>query len=242
MNCQDYQDLIVIRIYGELSGEQERTLQSHIRECPECSRMAERFVEHSAILSHTEPDSHPDWDASWRTISEKSFRKPGKDRRALLRLPRPVWVAASVAAVFILGFFAGKQFVFRGPGASSTDLAALDRADSPYVQYADDLEPLLIGFLNRRDTTYRPEAEQLRRIERLLIQDMLLQTRLMKQSADLHADLKMLEFLEDLELILLGMANLRAGDGESLEHLQQIIRDKNLKFKLRSLSQSGALL
>lgn len=242
MNCQDYQDLIVIRVYGELDREQERTLQSHIRECPECGRMAERFAQHSGILTRPESEALPDWDSSWRTISEKAFPESRKTWWALPRLPRPVWVAASVALVFVLGFFAGKQFVFRSPAAAVSGLASLGQADSPFVRYADDLEPLLIGFLNRSGQSLQPEAEQLRRIENLVIQDMLLQTRLLKQLADQHTSPEMLEFLEDLEVILLGMANLRAGDQESLGQLQKIIREKNLKFKLRSLSQSGALL
>jgi hypothetical protein len=242
MNCQDYQDFIVIRIYGELNQEQEQKLQAHIRECPECSRMAERLAQHSGILTGPEPEAHPDWDTSWRTISEKSFPKSRKKWGALPRLPKPVWVAASVAAVFVLGFFAGKQFVFRSSVTASSGLAALARTDSPFVRYADDLEPLLIGFLNRTGQNPQPEAEQLQRIQSLVIQDMLLQTRLLRHLAAQHTDPALLEFLEDLEVILVGMANLRSGDQESLSQLQTIIREKNLKFKLRSLSQSGALL
>lgn len=242
MNCQDYQDLIVIRVYGELTDEQERTLRTHIQQCQECSRMAQRFAQHSGLLSRPEPEELPDWDASWRAISKQSFPASRKAWGLLQRLPKPVWAAASVVLVFVLGFFAGKQFVFRGPAAASAGLVSLDQADSPFARYADDLEPLLIGFLNRTDQNLQPEAEQLRRIENLVIQDMLLQTRLLKHLTDRHTNAEMLEFLEDLEVILLGMANLRSGDRESLDQLQKIIREKNLKLRLRSLSQSGALL
>jgi len=237
MNCNECRNLIVVRIYGGLEPAGDKELQTHIRECGECRRMYTRFEDHTSILAGADPEALPDWEASWRTIAGRAF--PGRNEgRVRWSIPRPVLAVASLVLVFILGALVGRQLLFREPYTASSEMLALQGSGIALERYADDLDPILTGFMNRTASAEVEEASRIAQIERLLIQDMLIQTRLLKHLMDQTDDPALPELLDDLELILVGMANLQSGDEESLSHLQEIIREKDLKFKLRAFIRS----
>jgi hypothetical protein len=241
MNCKECRNLMVIRIYGRMESAEEEELQTHVRGCGECRLMYTRFEEHTSILAGADPETLPDWEASWRTIAGGAFPE-GKPGRVGWSIPRPLLAAATLVLVFILGALAGRQLLFRGSHAASPEMLALQGSGLALERYADDLDPILTGFMNRTAASDVEEASRLAQIERLLIQDMLIQTRLLKHLMGQTDDPALPEFLDDLELILVGMANLQSGDEESLSQLQEIIREKGLKLKLRAFIRAESTL
>lgn len=241
MKCQDFESLIVIRIYGSLDAQQEGELEKHLQQCGECRQIFLRLQDHTGILAAPDPAKEPDWERSWQTIAEKAVKKE-KTRTSLFPLSKPVLAALSLAAVFVLGFLAGKKFFFEAPGDQPFPILAIRPADSPLQNYADTLEPLLIGFLNRTSSAYLSEARELQRIESRVVQDMLIQTLLLRQLVSETSHPLLWELLDDLELILRTMANLRPDDQESFNQLQTAIREKEIKIKLRTLLSSQSIL
>lgn len=241
MNCKECRNLMVVRIYGRLESAEEQELQTHVRGCGECRLMYNRFEEHTSILAGADPETLPDWEASWLTIEGGAFpeRKSGRIKWSI---PRPVLAAATLVLVFILGTMVGRQLLFRGSQAASPEMLALQGSGAALERYADDLGPILTGFMNRTASSDVEEASRIAQLERLLIQDMLIQTRLLKHLMDQTDDPALPELLDDLELILVGMANLQSGDEESLSHLQEIISEKGLKSKLRAFIRSESTL
>jgi len=78
--------------------------------------------------------------------------------------------------------------------------------------------------------------EALSKAESRLLGDLLLQTRILKQLIARRNDPQALRLIDDLEMILVGLSNLKAGDRESREFLNRMIEDKDLKFRLKILS------
>ena len=111
MKCKDSKNLMVIRIYGSLDSQQENELDTHLQQCQECRQAFLSTQDHAGILAERDPKQEPDWDRSWQIIAEKTA-KNAKIRRPLLFLPKPVLAALSLMIVFVLGFLAGKKFLF----------------------------------------------------------------------------------------------------------------------------------
>ena len=241
MKCKQCKDLMIVRIYGSLDTRQENVLEKHLQQCCECQQIFLSMKDHKRILAIKDPEKEPDWDRSWQIIAGKAIKRE-QGRRSLFPVPQPVLVAISLVIVFVLGFLAGKRFLFDPSGKQPSQIPAIRQAESPLRNFADTLEPLLIGFLNRTSSAYLSEARELQRIETLVVQDMLIQTRLLRQLISEENDPHLWELLDDLELVLRTMANLRPDDQESLNQLQTVIREKEIKLKLRTLLSSQSLL
>jgi hypothetical protein len=223
MNCQKAKDLITIGIFGKLTPEQRRELDDHIKDCPECARLAEK----SAPLLDRRREKEappPDLDKSWRAISAETLER----RRPRVVKPVRKWAlaAASLLVVFILGYFAGKMVLSDGKEIPSGSAAI-----PSLTAYADNLRPVLINFLNSREEA----PPEIRKLESRIIGDMLQQTRMLKDLAARAGDRGKLELLQDLEFILISMNNLQPDDRESARHLARMIRDKDISLKLREL-------
>ena len=80
MNCKECRNLMVVRIYGRLESAEEQELQTHVRGCGECRLMYNRFEEHTSILAGADPETLPDWEASWLTIEGGAFPERKSER------------------------------------------------------------------------------------------------------------------------------------------------------------------
>lgn len=226
MNCEKAKNLITIGIYGKLTSEQRKELESHLNRCPECARLYEKSA---PLMNHRIEDKEipsPDMDKSWKVISEQ-FQSHRRSSR-IIPSPRRVLVASSLLLVFILGYFAGKEVLKTGPkdftGESVTALSL--------ASYADHLKPVLINFLNQG----RKEIpENIRRLEKEIISDMLFQTRLLKELSSQNGNPEMLDLLQDMEFILVSMSNLESGKQEEAQHLIRMIQEKNISLRLKEL-------
>ncbi len=226
MNCEKTKNLITIGIYGKLTPEQRRELAAHIKDCPECARLAEKS---EPLLDRLRQEEAPqaDLEKSWRVISSRTLER----RRSLGIKPVRKWalIAASLLMVFILGYFAGKRILPVGE-----EFPSVSSAIPSLTAYADNLRPVMINFVNSREEA--PPA--IRELESRIISDMLQQTRTLKDLAARAGDRGRLELLQDLEFILISMDNLQPDDRESARHLARMIRDKNISLKLKELITS----
>jgi len=245
MNCREAETLIVAGVYGRLTPEERAGLESHAEACPACrGLMAEWMtVLDLKVLPEKEAVPFPDWERSWSRISAEALDKPSR-RRSVFRRPalgRPVWArpaaaAAAVALVFALGYFAGRRVLIVRPGEAVSSPAVSPISVSGRVllaEYADNLKPILVDFLNRGEVRL---PEELAALERRIVRDMIGQTRLLERLAAESEDAGLRELLLDLEFILTSMANLDPEDKESTDHLGRMIREKDVAVRLRDLA------
>jgi len=89
--------------------------------------------------------------------------------------------------------------------------------------------------MNRADAR---KQDQISDLEKKVIEDILLQTKLLKYLVAERNDPYLQQLLEDLELILVGISNLRPQDQDSAAQLARSIRENELKFKVKTLLTS----
>jgi len=231
MNCENAKDIILMQIYGRLKPEEKAQWDAHLKECPRCARMSRKLLAHHDILTEQTDIPLPDWEKSWDIISSRTFDETHHIRR---NLPAFKWVtaAASLLVVFLLGYFLGRRFLLP-PSAGPSSPRPYISSQAPLERYADSIESLLTGFVNRSDII---QPEEFSSVEKQLIVEMLTQTRLLKSFAQERRMSHLDALLGDLEFILLNLAHLHPEDRETARYLNRMIREKGLRFRLRDLA------
>jgi len=231
MNCEEAKNLIAIGVFGDPDPADRTALEDHLRDCPACSRVFETMAESRLSFEVPKDLPAPDWEKSWEVISDRAFGRPRGFR--VFGIPM-TWAvaAASLAIIFVLGFLAGRRFI--SPPSKSPELsqARIPDADSPLQRYAESLEPVLIDFLNRGETERPREAFEL---ESRILQNMLVETRLWRGLAERAGETSLKGFLDELESLLISLANLKPGDRDSADLLDRVIRERRIRSKLREL-------
>jgi hypothetical protein len=224
MICKDIQILLIEKMFGRLSDPDKARVEEHLRACPACRRLAERSPDLAAHFRPAEDIPWPDKEATWQAIA----RRTGLKRRPRLA---PFWKWAAVAggaAVVLLAVIVGRS-VFRGPGRNA--LSPLSAASNSFLSsYTEAVEIVLLSTLNGAG------QEDLSKAESRLLEDLLFQTRMLKQVVARMNDASALRLIDDIEMILTDLAHRKSGDKESWDFLVRAIEEKDLKFQVRTLS------
>ena len=232
MNCNKFRDLIVVSIYGKLTDQEKGDFDDHRRECEKCEALYKTTAEFAGIYEDKNDIPLPDWEKSWSVISDKAFRKK---RFGFSFVPsvRFAAAAAAVVVVFAVGLFAGRTLFDRPV------LETAPRHVLPIQQYAENLEPLLVNFTNRSE---EQTSEDYSEVELRILTDMLAQTRLLKYLAEQRGDEFQIKLLEDLEFVLVDITNLRPGDREPVDQLKRLIKEKDLRYRLKNFSEENPFI
>jgi len=115
MTCQDYEDLLTGYVDEELSDDQRRGVESHLRECADCSRQLEELAsikEHLTMIKFKEP-SEMELERYWSGIYNRLERGVG-------------WILLSLGAIIVLSLGALEMV---------QEMLA-DQQLSPYMKFA----------------------------------------------------------------------------------------------------------
>lgn len=232
MNCEDFKNMLITGIYGRLNPGDQEAMEDHVRHCQSCEAAYREAKTYLGAFESNDPVPLPDWDKSWDVIAARAL-KP-KRRFPLFPHYRRITLAAGAAIlVFVIGLMAGRQLY--GPDGRPDQLH--NWAGYTYTSnqnYAENLELLLINFTNRGD---KPADQEFSQAEQAIVRDILTQTRLLKQIALTRDDNFLLNLLDDIELILVGISNLDPSDKNSADQLNQFIQKKSLKLRLDQLAR-----
>jgi hypothetical protein len=235
IDCDEIRDLLVKCLYGKPTPEQARRVREHISTCPACARIREKLEGHEDLLGTDRDAPLPDWAGSWDIIAEKALR-----RRSWFRLPlsRRLRLGVSLAAVFVVGLIVGRYLLLppSGPGVQ-TRLA--DHRPPSAGEFAEQVDLLMVNFLNREESTAVYEMTDL---ERKIIDEILLQTRLLKILSSGRGDGSAREILEEVEIALVGISNLDSGDEHSARQIADFITRSRLRFRLQQILETKPLI
>lgn len=234
MNCEESKNLMTVSVYGKLTLSEKAKLDEHLRECQKCARIYEKSAQLSPQFNKKENIRLPDKEKSWQIISARTFQRKG-GWKAFFPYKKLALAASALVVVFILGFIVGKQFFFPGSGKIQPESAALQGYDSPIQSYAENLELILVSFMNRTDAQ---KQEEISEVEKKVIKDILVQTRLLKYLVSQRDDPYLQQLIEDVEFIMIGISNLKPQDQDSADQLTCLIRENGIKFKLKTLITS----
>lgn len=235
MNCRKAKNAMIVAVFGTLKEEEENALKAHISRCRKCAGRWERTAYLRERTGRTPALPVPDPDRFWAVISERLSKR----RRLPVRRRHWQWVPATAVLllVFAAGFFFGRRMFFAPPTALIQ--SPLELSAASLESYADNLQPVLVDFLNRNGVR---NPESMRQLERRIVSDLLDRTRLLKSLIQENGSPVLQELFQDLEFILTAMDNLEAGDRDTARHLVGLIRDKEVSFRLRQLIRTQSTL
>jgi hypothetical protein len=216
----------------------------------------ERFVERltNETREHYNAPPEPPRDEMWAVIQAARAARADEARVFPMRRfrPQPWWIG--VAAALLVGIAIGRFTLSRvgseGPqvadqGPAPEAMAALNggrpaldgsEAASPYMFVAAEHLARTESFL----TMFRADRkrDELDDEVRTWARSLLTRTRLL-QNSPAASDASMARLLEDLELILVQIVQLRPGDAEDAGLIEEGLQDRQLLFRLRTASAAG---
>jgi anti-sigma factor RsiW len=240
MNTMNHisQDDLVLHYYGELAGGAKVNAEQHLNECSECKAEFSRLGQ---ILSAVNEETFPvppradEFEARvWASIKPQLSEHRQAGWKAWFAPQRLVW-AGALSAVIIVAFMAGR--------ISKPPVAPVDQAKNGekvrerivLVAVGDHLEKsqmMLVELVNaeagKGGFDLASEQERAR--------DLLTANRLYQQSAQKVGDPAVNKVLEDLERVLVEVANSPSDlNKQQLADLQQQIESQGLLFRVRVL-------
>lgn len=237
MNCEEFKNATIVGIYGELSTDDLEALRKHALECPKCAHAYERTRELHGMLRVGEDIALPDKEACWRAIRDRSL-KPRWRLPVFFDTRRLAIAAAAAAVVFALGILVGRS-VFPPGSGPTTHIADSGYAGVSVAGYAETVELILLDFMNRGGP---PASDDVADFTGRVVADMLAQTRLLKRAAEREGDSDLRLLLEDVEVVLISISNLRYQNGDVADQLNRSIRSKLLLNRLRQLPAESATI
>ena len=217
------EDQLVLLYYGEaVNGADE----NHLRDCDFCRgqyRALQRVL--NTVDALPVPERGIDYGAAvWRRIES---RVPGRRRFAWLGM-REWAIAAAMTAMLVAAFLAGRLTTGRAP-APSLAAAGQTRERILLVAVGDHLERSQTILVELENST-RPDIAY----ERQAAADLVESNRLFRQTAVSTGDVATASLLEDLERVLIEVANSPSEmSSKQLRQLQQEIENRGILFKVK---------
>ena len=231
-------DELVLHYYGEDAADGPR-VAAHLRACRSCQASLEQLRQTLALVD-TAPEGEPPagYEATlWARLQDQLEAPPPWWRR--LTTDGPVrWamagtLAAVVAAAFLAGWLA-REVAAPTPAASEASAAPV-RTRVLIVAVGDHLERtqmVLSEVMNAGDLGLTELVSDRDRASELVTAN-----RLFRQSAELAGDASMDDVLEELERVLVEIANAPADlSASELAALRDRIERRGLVFRVRVLS------
>lgn len=225
---------LVLHYYGEADGG-PRALDAHLAACRECRAAYESL---RTVLTAVPADEVPvrgaDYGAQvWRRLEPKLETTPkvisSRPERVRTFAPRRLlWtgaLAASLVAAFLLG-----RYTPRGPGGGGTSGPVRERILLLAVgDHLDRSQVVLLELLNADPLASRDVTA-----ERHSAEDLLSANRLYRQAAVRSGDAGVARVLEELERVLIEVANGPAELGpQDLAALRRRIESQGVLFRVR---------
>lgn len=229
-SCRKWRGSFIQALYDELTPEQRTRFEEHLKTCPKCAADYARFASTLRIMDQRERPEPEDvfWAGYWDRLAPR-LETTGKTRAAVhgwknrvtkVFAIQPHWAigAAAAAALLVVGIFIGK--IAFGPSAIDTDggshpvrgsrdTAKMTSLPARAERYLERSQILLLGLVNFDPETEDPEALDLTQ-QRAVSQQLVREAGLLKAELSGPPDRKLVALIQDLEVILLQIANLES--------------------------------
>jgi hypothetical protein len=229
---------LLLDFYGEGTTADRAQVEAHLAECDEC-RALDRELRDVLSAVESDPITEPPSDFERRIWARIEPLLPVGER------PRVRWrgmvprfaMAAAVAALMVAAFAAGR--VWERPPEPSTALSTGDEAITERLlrsEVEDHLERSQRVLAELVNADYEAGAPIVG--DRTRAADLVAAGRLYRRSAELVGDDEIGRLLEDLERVLVEVANGPADMApQDLDRLRQRIDDQDLVFRVRVVAR-----
>lgn len=246
--CKKCRDQFVLAFYDELSQDEQHAFEHHLTECPDCAQEFEKLAGTLQFMAQRERQEPAQefWDGFWGDVNfkiqqeEKAQPATGKingwfAKLATVFTPKSTIRVATFAATLAVGIFLGK-IIFNDQSGTSQLIEnqyALSKAVQADVQdYLEDSQILLMGFANfdlKNEDPFILNIDQKKKLsEKLVTRAAVLKPVLSEAKAD-----RQLELINELEIILMQLANLDKGhDTDAIEFMQSALDRQSIFLKI----------
>lgn len=233
MKCKKSKEKIVLYLYGELNKKEKAEVENHIKECPECSRDLAYTKKIFKVLDEAKeeiPDA--DWEKCWEEIGNGTEEKPARQKRFFF-LPQWAFAAAAVMIIFIAGIFAGKYWFFPSQKSPLQQTVSSESLKPLLKEYFDSLKPVLVEYAN-----YTPseKGEETITMDKEVARGLLLENLLLRRIVT-KFDPSLGQFLEDVDIVLMEIANLKKEDRRTPSLIRELIHQREILFRMEMLEK-----
>jgi hypothetical protein len=237
MNTHLSEDELILHYYGETEPADEGRVESHLASCAECRFANQQLRQVMTLVDSAAPVQAP----------------PGFERTAWARLEPaldgnrsgwrtffwfPQWALAGGVAALVLAAFVAGRVSSTDPSVGTAPTLASTPIDPDRVLQAEvgdhlDRTQMMLVELANADTDHADvlAGEQGRAV------DLVAANRLIRQSAEQNGDVVIADVLDDLERVLMEIANAPAdASSNDLTDLQSRITAEDLLFRLRVIA------
>ena len=239
MKTCPFKNKIIDYLYGELPENDAAQFEYHLDQCSDCFNKVNQYLETIDQSSNrVRPVPQKEFLRSYHQQLKCLYKTDGIINRIFnyifIRPPLGIRLA-EVAVILIIGVFIGKEV--RNPTISYQ----LDKKNDVEVKFLDNYifqtELLLLDIVNmdnERDLKYILKENHCKRL--------LQKTLFLKERAQLIKNIRLLNLLNQLELILMELSNLEESTyKEELNFVKNNIKDWHLFVELKAINSSNLL-
>ncbi len=247
MRCNRCRDLFPEAAYKELQGDIRREFEQHLATCAVCRSEFDEMMMTLSMMSERrreEPDEQymvNFWDRlvpSLTSEREKAVSHHSRKETAFGWRPArvPVW-AYGIAAVLLvaLGIYIGKVvFIARQPAeplaGETRQSVSVDSTMVSTLAYLERSKNLLLGLTNMTEEHRTVlDIDHERKVSRELID----QARVLTVALNRPDERQLRQLVQDLEIILLQLANIEVGKGKPvIEFVEKGVDRKSILLKI----------
>jgi hypothetical protein len=228
------EDELILHYYGEAGRADEARIGSHLASCAECQLANDQLRRVMTLVDSAAPVEAPLGfeRTAWARLEPALDQQK---RRGFFWIPQFA-LAGGVAALVMVAFMAGRLTTTEPAGiTTASPVAAADPDRVLHAEVGDHLDrtQMMLVELANAETDHADVLglEQGRAV------DLVAANRLIRQSAEQSGDVVIADVLEDLERVLLEIANSPANaSSNDLTDLQSRITDHDLLFRLRVIA------
>lgn len=227
MKCKKYKEQIILYLYAELSKEESEELEKHIEQCPECAQELEYTKKVFGTLDEAEIRDLPEarWEKCWGEISSE-IKPKSRRQKYVFSLPQWVPAAAAVLVIFTLGIIIGRNWQPAQPAAVAEEPFSPTYSRVHLQEHFDALKPLLLKYAGYTAAEEMNLTSDQKIIQGLLIQNFQLMRMLTRD------DPGAVELLEDIELVLREITNMKSGDPLRLDMIKDLIDQREILYNI----------
>jgi anti-sigma factor RsiW len=229
------EDELILHYYGEVERADDARIDAHLASCADCRFANEQLRRVMTLVDTAAPAEAPLGfeRTAWARLEPAL---PEKRRGWVMWVPQFA-LGGGVAALVLVAFMAGRFSGGESSGVTTTGSPAAAAAPERvlHAEVGDHLDrtQLMLVELANADTDHADvlAGEQGRAV------DLVAANRLIRQSAEQSGDVVIADVLEDLERVLLEIANSPVdASSNDLTDLQSRITDEDLLFRVRVIA------
>ena len=238
MNTHLTEEDLVLHFYGETERGDTARVESHLASCADCQGARAALVRVMTLVDSAAPvEAAPGFErTAWARLEPQLDTKVRSGWRAFFWFPQ--WaLAGGVAALVVVAFVAGR-FSGGNPSISAPTQAVVNGGEPGRVleaevgDHLDRTQMMLVELVNAET-----DQSDVLAVEQARASDLVAVNRLIRQSAEQSGDGAIVSVLEDLERVLLEIANAPAdASSNELTDLQSRITTEDLLFRLRVIA------